>query len=442
MNQMFAFFTFNMGGTHANDWASILTNEDWNFLKGKKEDNTIYVICTQEDGRYVQPEDKDKDTVKLLNPAPIHMKSKFIEALKHYFQNYTCHECPQEYCMITEILKTHPFYVHLAVFVPNNVTNHMKDSDTVIYHSVSKAQNGMIVEVENPLYEDNTSNTCSKDPRIIDKGIIKAYFKNVFQCKKVLPFLKDQLSSFQKTLAYKRSLIINININNVRYVFVGSHFPFNPKDEKDTSGREAALNEVMTYYHGIPENKIMFLLGDLNFRRPDGNDQLTQLLNIKKSNHGEHKIYNVVAEKEVSYTCATQKKDSYDTCSGIFNKRTNEYNTECYILNKKGIVRTPSNCDRVVLFSNMEYSVVNSDAEAIFVSPINKSDHNAVFATLEIKIGENGGYKKKEYILLKENKRQYLVRKEGKKKYILRNKEKVYLGNIRGRYDFANQSFQ
>lgn len=109
-------FTFNMGGTHDEDWETYLQSQEWSEIFGQKDE--IYVVCTQEDQK----------------------ESLLINALKQTYLPATTHEC--EVCKSKILLVTDltfglkPFYIHLAVFYPYGKTA-SSISKKIIYHPTS-----------------------------------------------------------------------------------------------------------------------------------------------------------------------------------------------------------------------------------------------------------------------------------------------------------------
>ena len=351
-NLKLKFLTFNLGGTESEEWATIFGTKDWNNLF--TNDDTIWIICTQEDKR----------------------ESKFMKALRSNVfneENYSYHtKTPKHVYLGT-------FHVHLSVFVPNILDYPMKHLKS-IYH---------------PSYN-------------IPDNPLQNYLKN--------------------SIYHKSSVVINIG--GVMRV-VGSHLPFNPHDEANSTMRDKALKEIveLTKSGNIPT----FVLGDLNFRYINQKDQLTNFIINNKSN--SFTITDIT--EDIPFTCKTVKTTS-DKCNNLFLSKENENgngngnNTGCY--NK---ARSKSKCDRVLAILPKNYKICNGTAYPLLLPPINKSDHNAVLASCTLTIStcnsqhddkkSSGGGKQKVYVLGRDR----IVTRVGKKYMVTYKSKKISLGEAR-----------
>lgn len=271
------------------------------------------------------------------------------------------------------------FHVHLSVFVPKSLNypmNHLKS----LYH---------------PSYN------------IPDKPI----------------------QNYMKNSIYHKSSVV-INIGGIMRV-VGSHLPFNPSDESNSSMRQAALREIISIANS--GNIPTFILGDLNFRYINNSDQLTEFIN--SFNLNGFTITDIT--NNIPFTCKTIKTNDKN-CDKVFKSSqikstsNNSKNVTCY-----NQARNKSKCDRILAVLPRSYKVCNDKAEPLVFYPINMSDHNAVFASCTLtnknigdeqtcKEGGSNG-KKKVYVLG----RARIVTKVGRKYMVTYKRVKISLGEAR-----------
>jgi hypothetical protein len=372
-----------MGGTHDGSlnakktWNEIFTQEQqWIDFFSKKG---IWVICTQED---------------LL-------KSNFINALRtNIFKDL-------EYIMIDktprafskQILSTilnpineNVFSVHLSIFVPKNynINENSLIKKESLYHSIREDKGSEYI-----IPDDNNKS-------FFNFPTIKSIKQNA------LGFIHDKL------FLLKSSAVIEVG--QIR--FVGSHFPFVKSSVINSADvGKKALEKILTTYNN--DNKLMFILGDLNFRRTsEGTNLLTNKLK-------ELNITNVTKSlvNNNKSTCKTIKKRDYTLCKN--STTTNDKNI-CFNSSRKA-----SLCDRLLIVNKKELVIKEPQSEIVLIPPINQSDHNAVYAKVEVPISlllpqQGGVYKKtKERILIgkrnaivyrsadKQNSRLKYIRKKG-----------------------------
>ena len=253
------------------------------------------------------------------------------------------------------------FSVHLAVFVPINL-------------------NGIITKGENSLYHNSYN------------------------------------SSIKNMVCHKSSVIIDYL--NIR--FVGCHLPFNPHDETNINKRKTALEKILK----LQNDKIMFIMGDLNFRKTNGIDQLTQYIQdnpniiditsglpntcktVNNLTNNCEKVYKGKSIKSIQlssiqrslytpiqqpYSQEMSLKNSCESPEQNINVQNFVTNSQkCYvtsIIKKSGEIklRTPSLCDRILMVYSRQVPVtIKYEAETILFYPINLSDHNAVYAQVTI----------------------------------------------------------
>lgn len=226
--------------------------------------------------------------------------------------------------------------------------------------------------------------------------------------------ITNTISNFiqDKVVLLKSSAIIDIG--NIR--FVGSHFPFikdNVKKSADVG--KQALDQILKTN---TNDKLMFIFGDLNFRKLNKDQNLLS----KKFLQNFTNIQNVTFQ--TTNTCKTLKKDKQpsDISSICINKPSDHV---CF-----DNTREASKCDRLLIVNKLNTNISKSTAEVITFSPIDESDHYAVYAQVSVPISlltqQGGVYKKtKERILIgkrnavvyrsadKQNSRLKYIRKKG-----------------------------
>lgn len=367
------FFTFNMGGTHDENWETIFKTQEWQNLFRKYG---IWVVCTQEDSR----------------------ESKFMKGLQStIFSNYLYHiKTPTHVYMFN-------FHVQLGVFVPREYVNTIS----------------LIPQIRS-WYQFWESGDCT-DPKIV--------------CHTSSLYHESYNGQTIKNKFYhKSSAIIDIG-NKIR--IVGAHLPFNPDDESDVKMREKAFDMIFSN----SKHKLMFILGDLNFRIVDGTDQLTKLIT-------KYGIVDITAN--IHPTCKTQILDNVRNCFNGGQLQTNIQNFDktnvdlelkfisegipqkdksCFVtrFEKHGNIvhRSPSKCDRILMVNGF----YKNYAEPVTIYPINYSDHNAVYGWVELDDGvlSGGKIKKKLHILGRER----LLTKEGRKYMLTYKKKRISLAEAR-----------
>jgi hypothetical protein len=179
------------------------------------------------------------------------------------------------------------------IFPESNYKSHIKTPQEVI---LSKFHVQLAVFYSNSLLKD-------KKPF----NHIKSKYHNAYAG--ITPIIK------LKNWFYHKSSAI-IDLGPLR--FVGSHMPFNPKNEANTSMRENALNDVLTICTG---DKVSFILGDLNFRNINGQDQLKEFL------EGNKNIIDITAN--IAPTCKTQKFINISKCAQQYLGK--QYSDEQYL---------------------------------------------------------------------------------------------------------------
>lgn len=322
------------------------------------------------------------------------------------------------------------FHVHLGVFVPKSVHSYSLQHHTSLYH---------------PSYYPDTL-----------------------------------LNNMKNKVYHKSSAIIDVG-RDIRVV--GSHLPFNPKDESNARMRQRALNDIL----GLGAGKIMFVLGDLNFRTIGGVDQLHEIIGSTiLANSSSRQIIDIT--KDIPFTCKTQKLKDIGECGKVYglreamikNVKEQEYPTTpstvassfdnglypngvdqkdknieldyidseepilpgpssvnaCYVrkLVKRGneVTRNISKCDRILMVvpDGFKDSVKEFGAEPLLIYPINLSDHNAVHGWVTIDDGmvDGGGVKKKKIHILG---RERVLTKEGRCYMLTYMKKRITLGEAR-----------
>jgi len=177
------------------------------------------------------------------------------------------------------------------------------------------------------------------------------------------------------------------------FVFVGSHLPFFKFIQSWAYGRERAMKEVIEYIANEPKlkGKTVVMLGDLNFRFIDGQDQLIGFIGKINNTFG----YNI---QDVSW----QNGQTAPTCKMVPKRAAN-----CHLLQQSSsgcynASRAPSLCDRVLVMTpnNQQPLLIDQPltVQHVTFSPITQSDHNAIHARIEFlqekALGGKGGRRK------------------------------------------------
>ena len=173
--------------------------------------------------------------------------------------------------------------------------------------------------------------------------------------------------------------------------FVGAHLPFLKFTEMYNSDRKRAMKSIIN--HEKMRDKIFFVLGDLNFRKHGKTDQLDRLLKnlyAERYSLGEmNKLQKIIPDSVIDLssglapTCKTISTNG--ECDKVFTdskyKVTSTRKKQCYHTK-----RTPSNCDKILLFNNTKRNVNFKilKKQVIICAPIDQSDHNAVYVKIDL----------------------------------------------------------
>lgn len=297
--------------------------------------------------------------------------------------------------------------------------------------------------------------------------------------------IRDLLS--RKTIkSNKNAVYVDVPVQGKTFRFIACHLPFIPlKGLTHWSWpREKALAYLLK---GIADNESVstaFIFGDLNFRisatskdvedrifiesirgltmtdgsidldvntdsttsdqsgfdqnEPDRiknlakykvNDELKSF--IEKWNGGETRHVITDITSYIPLTCKTVPMKDRDPVKKnmVCTSHPTDPAAICYGSIQK---RTPSACDRVLMVNvRGDQSAMNTiDASVLTHTPFNLSDHIPIRVTVELPHEGAGG---KAYV--KYQNRRYKVRKEKRTQYILVKKEKVFLKDIKGKYE-------
>jgi len=318
------FLTFNMGGTDEEEWHDFLNPlSNWQMLFDQGLDE-IWAICTQEDQK----------------------KSELMHALEYKFKKTHIIVSKSNKPKILNFFNLPVKYtIHLSLFLPKSKFQDMEYN--VLYDIIKFPE----ISLSNPLDKNNS------DSDIISIISIKAAI-----------------------------FITLINKYGQKITFVGTHFPFNPKDQYDFSKQNEALLNVSKLINCRGPSSdmscnsdISFIFGDLNFRNiPNKGDTLTKLLN-----DNNNILSNATMPINIIPTCKTFKKRNYISCKECNPNKHCVKNNQCFSDIEK---RNPSYCDRILYVTNnmSSHFQIKSEPKVIMYPPVNNSDHNAVYSKITI----------------------------------------------------------
>lgn len=176
----------------------------------------------------------------------------------------------------------------------------------------------------------------------------------------------SRASTCLKTFCTKSTTGLSIDKNGVELIFMGSHFPVNPKDkltlgnEERIQAAKKSLKDVFLPLATTKKNYAAFWAGDFNFRQINGKDQLAQAMpHFKGFKEGE---INFPPTCKMRKDCDRPQSDTVEI-------------PECYVTK-----RSPSYCDRV-LYHSKSIKVDLLSYQSYGDAPaIQNSDHNLVYA--------------------------------------------------------------
>ena len=184
---------------------------------------------------------------------------------------------------------------------------------------------------------------------------------------------------------YSKGVVwVKVPFQHYSVLFINMHLPVadTGKNNMGFNFRKNKFNEVLKKMKElIDDNTYVIIGGDLNFRMSkEGVDQLDQLLNggslpipLKEMPYPEG--------KGPTFTCKFKESKTYNNC------RTTRINNGLKNTNCFDLKRIPSRCDRFLIGGKNGIKVIEQDS-GVFLP---KSDHNAIFASIELGVSSGGG---------------------------------------------------
>jgi hypothetical protein len=220
----------------------------------------------------------------------------------------------------------------------------------------------------------------------------------------VLPRKSGEITRTELLYATKGAVYIYIRIPGYKpLLFINMHLPIDTKEIPSFGyeHRKYSFLKVVTDLGLIykPENTTIIIGGDLNFRIVDGKDQLTELLKTPEN-------------PQLSELEFPDPNGKIFTCKFTKNNETCRKQPEPESIDKEGLVdentitkikenvqdvcgdkdKFPSRCDRFLTNDPKNIKVKVHKGDYI---PILTSDHNSIYALLEISPILNGGKRNK-----------------------------------------------
>jgi len=187
------------------------------------------------------------------------------------------------------------------------------------------------------------------------------------------------------TTNYSKGVVwVKVPFQHYSVLFINMHLPVadTGKNNMGFNFRKNKFIEVLKKMKElIDDNTYVIIGGDLNFRMSkEGVDQLDELLKgdslpipLKQMPYPEG--------KGPTFTCKFKESKRYNNCRAT---RINNglKNTNCFNLK-----RIPSRCDRFLIGDKHGIKVIEQDSDVF----LPKSDHNAIFASIELGASNGGG---------------------------------------------------
>ena len=403
------FLTFNMGGQHyQKNWTDKVLNEWKEIFRGKE--NEIWFICSQEENGV----------------------SHFINMIKQILPERS-YKCSHEHTTSLGI-----FCVHLAVFIPNTLgyipkhitnLNHQATNRwpaRLIWHKSSIIFNindqFLVAGCHLPFYKTNEEKSKYRDIAI-DKIIGEANNVNL----PIFIFGDLNFRTTDKGIIYTEGLFQDFTSG------LAPTCKTNPKTKSDcinvyNNNPKAVDKPDDCYDWGVKNEDDLPTPGDESTTPSPASSFSTNSTNSTQNSPASSPLKTRSSLASSSSTKSHSKNNSYSMYSPLIPKsKPNSTNNTPH-----PELRTPSICDRVLLYENPVSKTFSSkvnqieDAKPILIDPVPQSDHNAVYVRLQIGGigGKNGGIGECMYIKTSERvilgKRNAIVYKNarGRGKYV------------------------
>jgi len=200
----------------------------------------------------------------------------------------------------------------------------------------------------------------------------------------------------------KGAVWVKIPINNTTILIINLHLPMSATEkglglEFRTSKFKSIINKLKSQ---IDNSDYVFIVGDLNFRIDNGTNQLDTLINTLKSPSKNDKyikyplhLLDVSPDDKKKFTCRFKEQpnstSTYRKCRTDQNKKNGK---ECFNTLKNNTARTPSRCDRILLYGhdtksseiegNSPYQIQMTHYNNFMMSSL--YDHNGIMAIFKL----------------------------------------------------------